>query len=25
LMPEGLETGMNVEDMADLISYIESL
>jgi putative heme-binding domain-containing protein len=25
LMPEGLETGMTVEDMADLISYIESL
>ncbi len=25
LMPEGLETGMSVEDMADLISYIESL
>lgn len=25
LMPEGLETGMSVEDMADLLSYIESL
>ncbi|MFN0074900.1 MAG: PVC-type heme-binding CxxCH protein [Prosthecobacter sp.] len=25
LMPEGLETGMTVQDMADLISYIESL
>ncbi len=25
LMPEGLETGMTVEDMADLLSYIESL
>ncbi len=25
LMPEGLETGMSVGDMADLISYIESL
>ena len=25
LMPEGLETGMTVEDMADLIGYIESL
>ncbi|WP_395719224.1 PVC-type heme-binding CxxCH protein [Prosthecobacter sp.] len=25
LMPEGLETGMTVEDMADLISFIEGL
>ena len=25
LMPEGIETGMSVEDMADLLSYIESL
>lgn len=25
LMPEGLETGMSVADMADLLSYIESL
>ena len=25
LMPEGLETGMSVADMADLISFIESL
>ncbi len=25
LMPEGIETGMTVEDMADLLSYIESL
>ena len=25
LMPEGLETGLSVEDMADLLSYIESL
>lgn len=25
LMPEGLESGMSVEDMADLLSYIESL
>ncbi|MFM2142394.1 MAG: hypothetical protein RLZZ476_938 [Verrucomicrobiota bacterium] len=25
LMPEGLETGMTVEDMADLLSFIESL
>ena len=25
LMPEGLEAGMSVQDMADLISFIESL
>jgi putative heme-binding domain-containing protein len=25
LMPEGLETGMTVEDMADLLSFIEGL
>jgi putative membrane-bound dehydrogenase-like protein len=25
LMPEGLETGMSVEDMADLLSFIEGL
>ncbi|MGV3659745.1 MAG: PVC-type heme-binding CxxCH protein [Prosthecobacter sp.] len=25
LMPEGLETGMSVQDMADLLSYIEAL
>lgn len=25
LMPEGLETGMSVDDMADLLSYIEGL
>lgn len=25
LMPEGLETGMTVEDMADLLSFIEAL
>jgi len=25
LMPEGLETGMSVQDMADLLSYIEGL
>jgi putative heme-binding domain-containing protein len=25
LMPEGLETGMSVQDMADLLSFIESV
>jgi hypothetical protein len=24
-MPEGLETGMSVKDMADLLSFIESV
>ena len=25
LMPEGIEAGMSVQDMADLLDYIESL
>ena len=25
LMPEGIETGMTVQDMADLITFIEEL